>query len=159
KHRRWPRLAEQQAVTADGLSPDSHTTSPPSRYSEPSLVSKLEELGIGRPSTYASIINTIQDRGYVWKKGSALVPSWVAFSVVGLLERYLERLVDYDFTAAMEDELDRIAAGDEYRTRWLSTFYFGGDETETGGDDSIGQLGGLKRLVGSGVEDIDARQI
>jgi len=156
KQSRLPRLVKDQALTATELNPDGHTTSPPARYSEPSLVSKLEELGIGRPSTYASTINTIQDRGYVWKKGSALVPSWVAFAVVGLLERHFERLVDYDFTAAMEDELDRIAAGDEQRTRWLSKFYFGGD---MGVDGSIGRLGGLKKLVGTGVEDIDAREI
>ncbi|TLW92992.1 type I DNA topoisomerase [Saccharomonospora piscinae] len=156
KQSRLPRLERDQALTATELSPDSHATSPPARYSEPSLVSKLEELGIGRPSTYASIINTIQDRGYVWKKGSALVPSWVAFSVVGLMEQHFERLVDYDFTAAMEDELDRIAAGDEQRTAWLSRFYFGG---EMGVDGSVGRQGGLKKLVGSGVEDIDAREI
>ncbi|RBM23047.1 type I DNA topoisomerase [Prauserella sp. PE36] len=156
KQSRLPQLREGQELTATELSPDGHATSPPARYSEPALVSKLEELGIGRPSTYASIIKTIQDRGYVWKKGSALVPSWVAFSVVGLLEQHFERLVDYDFTAAMEDELDRIASGDEQRTRWLSKFYFGGD---MGVDGSIGRLGGLKKLVGSGVEDIDAREI
>ncbi|GLY68604.1 type I DNA topoisomerase [Amycolatopsis taiwanensis] len=156
KQSRLPRLVTDQGLTATELVPDGHTTSPPARYTEPSLVSKLEELGIGRPSTYASIIKTIQDRGYVWKKGSALVPSWVAFAVVGLLERHFERLVDYDFTAAMEDELDRIAAGDEQRTRWLSKFYFGGD---MGVDGSIGRLGGLKKLVGTGVEDIDAREI
>ncbi|MFC4002551.1 type I DNA topoisomerase [Prauserella oleivorans] len=156
KQSRLPQLTRDQALTATDLSPDGHATSPPPRYSEPALVSKLEELGIGRPSTYASIIKTIQDRGYVWKKGSALVPSWVAFSVVGLLEQHFERLVDYDFTAAMEDELDRIASGDEQRTRWLSSFYFGG---EMGVDGSIGRLGGLKKLVGSGVEDIDAREI
>ncbi|WP_216213749.1 type I DNA topoisomerase [Amycolatopsis aidingensis] len=156
KQSRLPQLREDQQVSATELTPDGHATSPPPRYSEPSLVSKLEELGIGRPSTYSSIIKTIQDRGYVWKKGSALVPSWVAFSVVGLLEQHFERLVDYDFTAAMEDELDRIAAGDEQRTRWLSTFYFGGD---TGADGSVGRLGGLKKLVGAGVEDIDAREI
>lgn len=156
KQSRLPQLSEGQDVTASELEPDGHTTSPPPRYTEPSLISKLEELGIGRPSTYTSIIRTIQDRGYVWKKGSALVPSWVAFSVVGLLERHFERLVDYDFTAAMEDELDRIAAGDEERTEWLSKFYFGG---EFGDHGSIGRLGGLKKLVGTGVEDIDARQI
>ncbi|GAB3006102.1 type I DNA topoisomerase [Amycolatopsis acidiphila] len=156
KQSRLPQLTKDQALTAAELTPDGHTTSPPPRYSEPSLVSKLEELGIGRPSTYASIINTIQDRGYVWKKGSALVPSWVAFAVIGLLERHFERLVDYHFTAAMEDELDRIASGDEQRTRWLSKFYFGGD---MGVDGSIGRLGGLKKLVGTGVEDIDAREI
>ncbi|HVW42894.1 MAG TPA: type I DNA topoisomerase [Amycolatopsis sp.] len=156
KQSRLPQLVKDQALTAEELNPDGHTTTPPPRYSEPSLVSKLEELGIGRPSTYASIINTIQDRGYVWKKGSALVPSWVAFAVVGLLERHFERLVDYDFTAAMEDELDRIASGNEQRTRWLSRFYFGGEQ---GVDGSIGRLGGLKKLVGTGVEDIDAREI
>ncbi|WP_236796301.1 type I DNA topoisomerase [Amycolatopsis sp. GM8] len=156
KQSRLPQLTKDQALAAAELTPDGHNTTPPPRYSEPSLVSKLEELGIGRPSTYASIINTIQDRGYVWKKGSALVPSWVAFAVVGLLERHFERLVDYDFTAAMEDELDRIASGDEQRTRWLSKFYFGGD---MGVDGSIGRLGGLKKLVGTGVEDIDAREI
>ncbi|NKQ58362.1 type I DNA topoisomerase [Amycolatopsis sp. K13G38] len=156
KQSRLPQLVKDQPLTAAELNPDGHTTNPPPRYSEPSLVSKLEELGIGRPSTYASIINTIQDRGYVWKKGSALVPSWVAFAVVGLLERHFERLVDYDFTAAMEDELDRIASGDEQRTRWLSRFYFGGEQ---GVDGSIGRLGGLKKLVGTGVEDIDAREI
>jgi DNA topoisomerase-1 len=156
KQSRLPQLTKDQALTAAELTPDGHNTSPPPRYSEPSLVSKLEELGIGRPSTYASIINTIQDRGYVWKKGSALVPSWVAFAVVALLERHFERLVDYDFTAAMEDELDRIASGNEQRTRWLSKFYFGGD---MGVDGSIGRLGGLKKLVGTSVEDIDAREI
>ncbi|HJQ45071.1 MAG TPA: type I DNA topoisomerase [Amycolatopsis sp.] len=156
KQSRLPHLVKDQGLTADELTPDGHATTPPPRYSEPSLVSKLEELGIGRPSTYASIINTIQDRGYVWKKGSALVPSWVAFAVVALLERHFERLVDYDFTAAMEDELDRIASGNEQRTRWLSKFYFGGDQ---GVDGSVGRLGGLKKLVGSGVEDIDAREI
>ncbi|MDQ0378727.1 type I DNA topoisomerase [Amycolatopsis thermophila] len=156
KQSRLPQLVKDQPVTATELSPDGHATTPPARYNEPSLVSKLEELGIGRPSTYASIIKTIQDRGYVWKKGSALVPSWVAFAVVGLLERHFERLVDYDFTAAMEDELDRIAAGNEQRTRWLSRFYFGGEQ---GVDGSVGRLGGLKKLVSGGVEDIDPREI
>jgi DNA topoisomerase-1 len=156
KQSRLPVLVKDQPLTGTELSADGHTTSPPARYTEPSLVSKLEELGIGRPSTYASIINTIQDRGYVWKKGAALVPSWVAFSVVGLLERHFERLVDYSFTAGMEDELDRIANGDEQRTQWLTKFYFGG---ETGVDGSIGRLGGLKKLVEGSVEDIDAREI
>jgi DNA topoisomerase-1 len=154
--RRLPRLVKDQGVTATELNPDGHTTSPPPRYTEPSLVKALEDLGIGRPSTYASIINTIQDRGYVWKKGSALVPSWIAFSVVGLLERHFGRLVDYDFTAAMEDELDRIAAGEQQRTTWLSGFYFGGD---VGPEGSVAHTGGLKKLVGSGVDTIDAREI
>jgi len=154
--RRLPQLTKGQDVTADELTPDGHTTSPPPRYTEASLVKTLEELGIGRPSTYASIINTIQDRGYVWKKGSALVPSWIAFSVVGLLERHFGRLVDYDFTAAMEDELDRIASGEQQRTQWLTGFYFGGD---IGAEGSVGREGGLKKLVGSGVDTIDAREI
>ncbi|HEY7595650.1 MAG TPA: type I DNA topoisomerase [Actinophytocola sp.] len=154
--RRLPHLTKGQGVTATELTPDGHTTSPPPRYTEASLVKTLEELGIGRPSTYASIINTIQDRGYVWKKGSALVPSWIAFSVVGLLERHFGRLVDYDFTAAMEDELDRIAAGEQERTEWLTGFYFGG---EMGAEGSVGRSGGLKKLVGSGVDTIDAREI
>ena len=100
-----------------------HATNPKPRYTEASLVKALEELGIGRPSTYSSIIKTIQDRGYVHKKGSALVPSWVAFAVTGLLEQHFGRLVDYDFTAAMEDELDAIANGHEQRTNWLTQFY------------------------------------
>ncbi|WP_460396464.1 type I DNA topoisomerase [Actinophytocola sediminis] len=154
--RRLPRLAKGQGVTATELNPDGHTTSPPPRYTEASLVKTLEELGIGRPSTYASIINTIQDRGYVWKKGSALVPSWIAFSVVGLLERHFGRLVDYGFTAAMEDELDLIASGEQQRTQWLTGFYFGGD---VGPQGSVGRAGGLKTLVGSGVDTIDAREI
>jgi DNA topoisomerase-1 len=154
--RRLPELSQGQAVTASALTPDGHQTQPPARYTEPSLVRKLEELGIGRPSTYASIIKTIQDRGYVWKKGAALVPSWVAFSVVGLLERHFGRLVDYDFTAAMEDDLDRIASGSQGRSNWLTGFYFG-----DGSDDkqALDRGGGLKALVGTGVEDIDAREI
>jgi DNA topoisomerase-1 len=154
--RRLPRLAKDQGLTASKLAADGHSTSPPARYTEPSLINKLEELGIGRPSTYASTINTIQDRGYVWRKGSALVPSWVAFSVVGLLEQHFGRLVDYDFTAAMEDELERIAAGDAQRSNWLTGFYFGDDGDSA---DSIGAAGGLKKLVGSGVDDIDAREV
>jgi DNA topoisomerase-1 len=155
EERRLPRLVKDQDLTATDLSADGHNTSPPPRYTEPSLVKTLEELGIGRPSTYASTINTIQDRGYVWKKGSALVPSWVAFSVVGLLERHFGRLVDYDFTAAMEDELERIAAGDERRSNWLTGFYFG----DNGPIGSISGAGGLKKLVGSSVDEIDAREV
>ncbi|HEU5474308.1 MAG TPA: type I DNA topoisomerase [Actinophytocola sp.] len=154
--RRLPRLVKDQPITATELTAEGHTTSPPPRYTEASLVKTLEELGIGRPSTYASIINTIQDRGYVWKKGSALVPAWIAFSVVGLLEQHFRRLVDYDFTAALEDELDGIAAGRSQRTPWLSMFYFGG---EMGPDGSVARSGGLKKLVGSGVEEIDPREI
>ncbi|WP_189255954.1 type I DNA topoisomerase [Lentzea flava] len=153
---RLPQLVKDQDLTIAELSADGHTTSPPSRYTEPSLIKTMEELGIGRPSTYSSIISTIQDRGYVWKKGAALVPSWVAFAVVGLMENHFGRLVDYDFTAALEDELDGIAAGRQQRTTWLSGFYFGGS---VGPDGSIGRSGGLKKLVGTGVEDIDPREV
>ncbi len=156
--RRLPNLVREQAITASELTPDGHSTSAPARYTEPSLISKMEELGIGRPSTYANIIGTIQDRGYVWKKGAALVPSWIAFSVVGLLEQHFGRLVDYDFTAAMEDALERIAAGDAHRSNWLTGFYFGAGDGDEGRADSIG-VDGLKKLVGSGVDNIDAREV
>ena len=154
--RRLPHLTPGQRLDAIELTPDGHSTNPPARYTEASLVKALEELGIGRPSTYSSIIKTIQDRGYVHKKGSALVPSWVAFAVTGLLEQHFGRLVDYNFTAAMEDELDAIANGHEQRTNWLSNFYFGGDH---GVPDSVARSGGLKRLVGVNLEGIDAREV
>jgi DNA topoisomerase-1 len=154
--RRLPQLTQGQRVTANQLTPDGHSTNPPARYTEASLIKSLEELGIGRPSTYSSIIKTIQDRGYVHKKGSALVPSWVAFAVIGLLEHHFGRLVDYDFTAAMEDELDSIASGTEQRTNWLTNFYFGG---EHGLEGSIARAGGLKKLVGGNLEEIDARVV
>ena len=154
--RRLPHLTPGQRLDALELTPDGHSTNPPARYTEASLVKALEELGIGRPSTYSSIIKTIQDRGYVHKKGSALVPSWVAFAVTGLLEQHFGRLVDYNFTAAMEDELDEIANGHERRTNWLSNFYFGGDH---GVADSVARSGGLKRLVGVNLEGIDAREV
>jgi DNA topoisomerase-1 len=167
--RRLPSLTEGQELSAQALTPEGHTTNAPARYTEPSLIKALEELGIGRPSTYTSIIKTIQDRGYVWKKGSALVPSWVAFAVVGLLERHFGRLVDYNFTAAMEDELDSIASGDQQRTDWLSGFYFGLDALPGGSDgaaapsggseSSVARSGGLKKLVGVNLEEIDAREI
>nr|WP_098957826.1 type I DNA topoisomerase [Pseudonocardia sp. N23] len=153
---RLPNLTEGAGVTATELKPDGHSTNPPARFTEPSLVKQLEELGIGRPSTYASIIKTIQDRGYVWKKGSALVPSWVAFSVIGLLEHHFGRLVDYDFTAAMEDELDAIASGNDSRTAWLTGFYFGAAQ---GSEGSVARAGGLKKLVGVNLEEIDAREV
>ena len=146
EERRLPNLAEGDAVELRTLEPQAHETSPPARFTEATLVRTLEELGIGRPSTYASIIGTILDRGYVFKKGSALVPSFLAFSVVGLLERHFGKLVDYDFTARMEDDLDRIAAGDEQRVEWLRRFYFG-DGTS-----------GLHELV-SDLGAIDAREI
>ncbi|MEU2036750.1 type I DNA topoisomerase [Nocardia amamiensis] len=153
---RLPALEQGQAVTAVELNPDGHTTNPPARYTEASLIKTLEELGIGRPSTYASIIKTILDRGYVYKRGSALVPSWVAFAVIGLLEEHFGRLVDFDFTAAMEDDLDAIAGGREQRGNWLSSFYFGGDH---GVEGSVARSGGLKRMVGDRLDDIDAREI
>ncbi|AZI57163.1 type I DNA topoisomerase [Nakamurella antarctica] len=154
--RRLPNLVQGQQVQARELNPGGHTTSPPARYTEPSLIKAMEEMGIGRPSTYTSIIRTITDRGYVWRKGQALVPAWVAFAVIGLLEQHFARLVDYDFTAAMEDELDSIAGGRLGRTEWLSTFYFGGD---AGAEGSVARSGGLKKLVGENLEEIDAREV
>lgn len=154
--RRLPNLTQGQRVDAAELTADGHQTNPPARYTEASLIKALEDLGIGRPSTYSSIIKTIQDRGYVYKRGSALVPSWVAFAVIGLLEQHFSRLVDYDFTAAMEDELDEIAAGTEQRTNWLTNFYFGGED---GAEGSIARAGGLKKLVGVNLEEIDAREV
>ena len=153
---RLPQLRQGQRVDAIRLTADGHATNPPARYTEASLVKALEDLGIGRPSTYSSIIRTVQDRGYVYKKGSALVPSWVAFAVTGLLEQHFGRLVDYDFTAALEDELDEIANGHEQRTNWLHNFYFGG---EHGVPHSIARAGGLKKLVGVNLEGIDAREV
>jgi DNA topoisomerase I len=146
EERRLPNLSEGDAVELRELEPQGHETSPPARYTEATLVRTLEELGIGRPSTYASILGTILDRGYVFKRGTALVPAFLAFSVVGLLEKHFGRLVDYDFTASMEDDLDRIASGDEHRVEWLGRFYFG--------DGS----GGLHELV-SDLGAIDAREI
>jgi DNA topoisomerase I len=146
EERRLPNLAEGDSVDLRAVEPQGHETSPPARYTEATLVRTLEELGIGRPSTYASILGTILDRGYVFKRGTALVPAFLAFSVVALLEQHFGRLVDYDFTARMEDDLDRIAAGDEHRVEWLGRFYFG-DGSE-----------GLHDLV-SDLGAIDAREI
>jgi DNA topoisomerase-1 len=145
--RRLPQLTQGQELEVLALEPQGHATTPPPRYTEATLVRALEELGIGRPSTYAAIIGTILDRGYVAKKGTALVPTFLAFSVVQLLERHFERLVDYGFTASMEDDLDRIAAGDEAGVEWLRRFYFGADEEE-----------GLHALV-SDLSEIDARSV
>jgi DNA topoisomerase-1 len=114
-----------QSVKVEEYSCEGHDTKPPARYTEPTLVKKLEELGIGRPSTFASIIQTIQDRGYVSKRGRALVPTFLAFSVTGLLETHFTKLVDYDFTASMEEDLDKIAAGEAGRVDWLRDFYYG----------------------------------
>jgi DNA topoisomerase-1 len=154
--RRLPRVSRGDALDVDALDPSGHTTSPPARYTEASLVKRLEELGIGRPSTYASIITTIQDRGYVWKKGSALVPTWLAFAVVNLLEQHFGRLVDYGFTVSVEDDLDVIAGGGENGVAWLSRFYFGSDKGKEG---AISRQGGLKAIIGKNLDEIDARAI
>ena len=154
--RRLPVLAKDQPLTADSLEPVGHTTQPPARYTEASLVKALEELGIGRPSTYASIMGTIQDRGYVFKRGQALIPSFLAFAVSNLLERHFPRLVDYDFTAAMENELDEIAGGDAAALDFLRAFYFGDDRSTMG---LIAQGGGLKKMVTENLGDIDAREV
>jgi DNA topoisomerase-1 len=154
--RRLPRLERGQKLDTRELDAKGHTTSPPARYTEPSLVARLEELGIGRPSTFASIMQTIQDRGYVWKKGNSLVPSFIAFAVINLLEQHFAQLVDYDFTASLEEELDQIAGGTLQRVDWLTEFYFGGEGRGTGG---IAESGGLKQIVGQRLEEIDARGV
>ncbi|MFH9465770.1 type I DNA topoisomerase [Streptomyces clavifer] len=169
RERRLPQVAEGDALTADEVSVDGHATKPPARYTEASLVKELEEREIGRPSTYASIIGTILDRGYVFKKGTALVPSFLSFAVVNLLEKHFGRLVDYDFTARMEDDLDRIARGEAQSVPWLRRFYFGagagagadtigaGKASDAGNGDGD-HLGGLKELV-TDLGAIDAREI
>ena len=151
RERRLPPLAEGDPLRGE-LSPAEHATRPPARYTEATLVKELEDREIGRPSTYASIIGTILDRGYVFKKGTALVPSFLAFAVVNLLERHFAHLVDYDFTARMEDALDEIARGEAARVPWLQRFYFG-----TNGDPAHHEEG-LKELV-SDIGDIDARDV
>jgi DNA topoisomerase-1 len=146
-----PNLREGQTITAVSLEPAGHSTTPPSRYTEAKLVAKLEELGIGRPSTYASIMTTILDRGYVWKKGSALVPSFTAFSVVRLLEEHFTALIDYQFTANMEDVLDSIAAGEGDKVAQLEAFWRGGHSVS-------GDFPGVKPLT-EDLGAIDARGI
>ena len=123
--KRLPAMTLGQAVKVSEYKCEGHETKPPARYTEPTLVKKLEELGIGRPSTFASIIQTIQDRGYVYKRGRALVPTFLAFSVTGLLETHFTKLVDYEFTASMEEDLDKIAAGEAGRVDWLRDFFYG----------------------------------
>ncbi|HPB44232.1 MAG TPA: type I DNA topoisomerase [Microthrixaceae bacterium] len=145
-----PDMAEGDGARSTELDAKGHETQPPARYTEASLVKRLEELGIGRPSTYASTISTIQDRGYVRKKGSALVPSFTAFAVVTLLEQHFPDLVDYALTAHMEDDLDRIATGDASSAPWLSSFYFG--------DGVDSDRPGLKHMV-TDIEHIDARAV
>jgi len=177
EERRLPTLAEAQALSVLRLAPAEHSTRAPARYTEASLVKELEDREIGRPSTYASIIGTILDRGYVFKKGTALVPSFLAFAVITLLERHFGQLVDYEFTAQMEDALDEISRGEAERVPWLRRFYFGDDDAgadgpkaggksngalatvgrpRSGSDDSSGL--GLKALV-SDITDIDARDV
>ncbi|MFI7586332.1 type I DNA topoisomerase [Spongisporangium articulatum] len=156
--RRLPELAVGDALDVRELVADGHQTSPPPRYTEASLVKALEERGIGRPSTYAATIKVITDRGYVHHKGSALVPSWLAFAVTRLLEEHFGQLVDYDFTAAMEADLDRIASGEEERAAWLAKFYFGeGENAAVNGAHSVVREG-LKPLIDD-LGDIDARDI
>ena len=157
--KRLPQLSRGDRLGVRSLEPTGHSTSPPARYTEASLVKALEELGIGRPSTYASIMQTIQDRGYVWKKGAALVPSWVAFAVVGLLEGHFGRLVDYGFTASVENDLDSIAGGATSRVDWLRRFYFGAGDGERSDGGRISAQGGLKKLIAERLEDIDARGV
>ena len=146
--RRLPPLQPGDSVDARSLEPQEHVTTPPARYTEATLVKALEDRGIGRPSTYASILGTIVDRGYVFKKGTALVPTFLAFAVTQLLEQHFGRLVDYDFTARLEDDLDRIAAGDEQRVDWLARFYRGDADEK-----------GLRSLVTEHLDDIDPRAI
>ena len=158
--RRMPSLAAGDPLAIEEVAPAGHTTQPPARYTEASLVRRLEELGVGRPSTYASIMNTIVDRGYVWKKGSALVPSFTAFSVVSLLERHFPNLVDYAFTARMEDDLDGIASGDREAIPWLSRFYFGPADGEPDDESAHGVAKyGLRTAVSDRLGDIDARAV
>jgi DNA topoisomerase-1 len=152
---RLPVLAAGDPLAVAELRTEEHATRPPARFTEASLVKRLEELGVGRPSTYASILQTIQDRGYVWKKGSALVPSFTAFAVTGLLESYFPRLVDYSFTASMEDDLDEIANGVEEAVPWLERFYFGDAALAAAGGDGAG----LKQAVLDRLGTIDARQV
>ena len=165
---RIPNVAPGDALRADDMRANGHSTQPPARFTEASLVKALEEMEVGRPSTYASIIGTIQNRGYVWKKGSALVPSFTAFAVIGLLEQHFSDLVDYAFTARMENDLDAIANGDAESTPWLTRFYFGSGGTPdpsglapaatpgpTGGAGTVG----LRSMVIDRLGDIDAAEI
>ncbi|MEU9373533.1 type I DNA topoisomerase [Streptomyces sp. NPDC048255] len=158
REKRLPQVAEGDALAAEEITADGHSTKPPARYTEASLVKELEEREIGRPSTYASIIGTILDRGYVFKKGTALVPSFLSFAVVNLLETHFGRLVDYDFTAKMEDDLDRIARGEAQSVPWLKRFYFGAEDASEVVPADGDALGGLKELV-TDLGAIDAREI
>jgi DNA topoisomerase-1 len=168
RERRLPNLVEGDRVKAVSLAAVGHNTNPPARYTEASLVRALEERGIGRPSTFASIMSTILDRGYVFKKSSALVPTFLAFAVVQLLERHFADLVDYDFTAEMEEDLDRIADGETARTEWLTRFYFGTPPDDPGAADRSGNRAtgpghddnpGLKAMVSDRLSEIDAKDV
>ena len=151
---RLPALEQGEHVDNTNLEAAGHSTQAPARYTEAALVQELEARGIGRPSTYASVIQTIQDRGYVWKKGSALVPSWTAFAVVALLEQHFAHLVDYEFTARMEEDLDDIARGQRESVPWLRGFYFG-----NGNSGDPARPPGLRTMVAERAPDIDARAI
>ena len=140
--RRLPAMSVGEKIAVSEYSCEGHETKPPARYTEPTLVKKLEELGIGRPSTFASIMQTIQDRGYVAKRGRALVPTFLAFSVTGLLEQHFTKLIDYEFTASMEEDLDRIANGEEERVTWLTKFFYG-SENNPGLADLSADLGAI----------------
>jgi DNA topoisomerase-1 len=144
-----PALKVGDKVSVAELTAVGHSTTPPARYTEPTLVKKLEELGIGRPSTYANILKVIVDRGYVWKKGQALVPSWTAFAVVRLLTQHFASIVDDRFTAIVEEELDEIARGERDRGKWLREFYFGNGK----------ELPGIFPVTEAAKDSIDAREI
>jgi DNA topoisomerase-1 len=144
-----PALKVGDKVSVAELTAVGHSTTPPARYTEPTLVKKLEELGIGRPSTYANILKVIVDRGYVWKKGQALVPSWTAFAVVRLLTQHFASIVDDKFTAIVEEELDEIARGERDRGKWLREFYFGNGK----------ELPGIFPVTEAAKDSIDAREI
>jgi DNA topoisomerase-1 len=161
KEKILPKLRVDERLRVQSLEATSHNTQPPSRYTEASLVKELEARGIGRPSTYASIIQTIQDRGYVWHKGQALVPTFTAFAVTRLLERNLPDLVDYDFTARMEDELDAIARGEAEAVPWLHDFYFGISDAENGRSQimRMGLRGLVANAAGEAVEPRQASRI
>jgi DNA topoisomerase-1 len=169
RERLLPDLAVGQVLPDPAIDPVGHTTQPPARYTEASLVKRLEELGIGRPSTYASIMQTIQDRGYVWKKGQALVPSWSAFAVVQLLERHFAAEVDYSFTARMENDLDEIATGSRARVPFLQAFWFGngtlsanGDSGGNGSGNGSGERGpttGLTALIEAAMANADPAEV
>jgi DNA topoisomerase-1 len=157
QQRQLPAMAEGDVLGVGEVTAEGHSTQPPARFTEATLIKRLEELGVGRPSTYASIMNTILDRGYVWKKGTALVPTWTAFAVVKLMEERFTSLVDYAFTARMEEDLDAIANGEEEMVPWLSRFYWGSDGPIPPGGPSGGGSG-LHALV-ENLPGLDVREL